>query len=68
MEITSYSFGSITVGNETYRKDLIIFSDHVFSPWWRKEGHSLEPNDLFEALRENPSLIIVGTGASGVMN
>ncbi|NIW42891.1 MAG: hypothetical protein GWN27_20845, partial [candidate division Zixibacteria bacterium] len=56
------------MGNETYRKDLIIFSDHVFSPWWRKEGHSLEPNDLFEALRENPSLIIVGTGASGVMN
>jgi hypothetical protein len=67
MEIQDYSFGRIRIGGETYTKDVIIFHDRVFFPWWRAEGHSLAPEDLVEVFQEPVNLIIIGTGASGVM-
>lgn len=66
-EISSYSFGSITVRGKTYTSDVIIYPDRVDSSWWRKDGHNLAVEDLEDVLRERPSLLIVGTGASGVM-
>jgi hypothetical protein len=66
-EISSYSFGSITVRGRTYTSDVIIYPDRVDSSWWRKEGHYLAAEDLEDVVRERPSLLIVGTGASGVM-
>ncbi len=67
MHIDSYSFGSISVGNKTYKKDVIIFPDKVLSPWWRAEGHLLQMGDLEEVINARPSVLIVGTGASGIM-
>jgi hypothetical protein len=68
MRIEKYSFGSITINGKVYTKDVIIFSNKVFSPWWREEGHSLSLKDLKEAIDAKPSLLIIGTGAYGVMN
>ena len=68
MKIKKYSFGSITIDGKEYTKDVIIFPDRVFSPWWREEGHSLSLKDLKEAMEEKPSLLIIGTGAHGAMN
>lgn len=68
MKIEKYSFGSITIEGEEYIKDVIIFPDRVFSPWWREEGHSLSLKDLKEAIDAKPSLLIIGTGAYGAMN
>ena len=68
MRIEKYSFGSITIDGKEYRKDVIILPDRVFSPWWREEGHSLSLKDLKEAIEAKPSLLIIGTGAYGVMN
>jgi hypothetical protein len=67
MRVESYSFGRIVVGGETYTKDVIIYPDRVLSPWWRNEGHLLQPADLEDVVRFGPAVLIVGTGASGVM-
>jgi len=67
MEIEKYSFGSITINGKEYTKDVIIFSDKVFSPWWREEGHNLTVSDLKKAIAAKPGSIIIGTGAYGIM-
>jgi hypothetical protein len=67
MRIDKYSFGKIVIGNKTYTSDIIIYPDRIDPSWWRKEGHLLQVNDLSDVLKENPDLIIIGTGYSGVM-
>ena len=68
-KITYYSFGKIVVGEETYRKDIIILPDgHVEYPWWRRKGHGLAIDDLAVVLEANPSALVVGTGVFGVMS
>lgn len=68
MKIDTYSFGSMTVDGKAYDSDLIIFPDRIKSDWWRREGHSLAIEDLEEVIEYKPQVLIVGTGASGVMN
>lgn len=67
MRISEYSFGSITVDGERYVKDVIVLPESVLSPWWRKEGHNLLPEDLEEAVAAAPELLVVGTGKFGAM-
>jgi hypothetical protein len=67
MKIEKYSFGLIIINGKEYTKDVIIFPDRVFSPWWRKEGHNLSLKDLEKIVEEKPNLLIIGTGAYGVM-
>lgn len=65
MRITHYSFGEITIDGRDYRDDVLVFPDRVSSPWWRRQGHRLAPEDLSEVLAAGPGLLAVGTGASG---
>ncbi len=67
MKIDSYSFGRIVIDGKTYTSDVIIYPGRVEASWWRKEGHLLQPEDLTEALRAKPEVLIIGTGYSGVM-
>ncbi len=67
MKIESYRFGSIKIDGKVYMRDVIIFPDKVLSPWWRKMGHNLSISDLNEVIEYNPDLLIIGTGAYGVM-
>ena len=67
MKIDSYQFGKIVIEGKTYSSDLIITPQKVLANWWRKEGHNLCLDDLKEALSETPKVVIVGTGAYGVM-
>jgi len=56
------------IDNTTYSKDVIILPDGtVLSPWWRKEGHRLEPADIERLISAEPEIIVAGTGASGLM-
>lgn len=64
--IENYSFGRITVNGKTYTSDVLITGDTVLN-WWRKEGHVLNPEDLTAIVQANPEVLIVGTGAYGVM-
>lgn len=69
MHIDSYQFGKIVIDGTTYNSDVIILGDTVQSDWWRKQGHSLAAEDLktiFDT-KDKPSVLVVGCGASGLM-
>lgn len=65
--IDSYQFGLIVVNGKKYTSDVIIFPDSVRDNWWRKMGHQLCLDDIAEVLTENPEVLVVGTGASGLV-
>ena len=65
--IDSYRFGHIVVDGRAYSKDMIILPDRIIANWWRKEGHTLHPEDLEEVLAARPDLLVVGQGAHGRM-
>jgi hypothetical protein len=56
------------VDGETHTDDLILLPDRVIPGWWRDQGHSLSVNDLDEVFDASPELLVVGTGANGVMD
>ncbi len=65
--IDSYQFGLIVVNGRKYTSDVIIFPDRVRNDWWRKKGHELCLEDIAEVITENPEVLIVGTGAYGLV-
>jgi len=67
MKIEHYEFGKITIEGKTYSSDIIVFPDRVIPDWWRKEGHQLCIEDISEVIKYSPEIIVVGTGAYGVL-
>lgn len=67
MKIEAYEFGRMVYGGKTYTSDLIIYPDRVDSSWWRLKGHLLQIEDLKDILKEEPGILIIGTGAVGIM-
>lgn len=67
MHIDSYQFGKIVIDGQSYTSDLIILGDSVQADWWREQGHSLTVEDLQTILEAEPSVLVVGCGASGQM-
>jgi len=65
--IESYEFGRIVIKGNRYATDVIIYPDHVEDNWWREEGHSLSPVDLWAVVQAKPEVLVVGTGYSGLM-
>ena len=65
--IDSYHFGKIVINGKNYSSDVIIFPDRIRDNWYRKTGHQLCLEDIAEVITENPEVLIVGTGASGLM-
>ncbi|MFP4561434.1 MAG: Mth938-like domain-containing protein [Thiohalorhabdus sp.] len=68
MAVDDYAFGRITIGGRVYTKDVLLLSDGVHSPWWRKEGHSLDPGDLEGLWANPPEVLVIGTGYYGNMD
>ena len=65
--IDSYQFGRIVISGETCTSDVIIFPDRVKDNWWRRQGHVLCLEDIAEVTTESPEVLVVGTGAEGLM-
>ena len=65
--IDSYEFGHIVIDGKRYTSDIIIYPDKIDPDWWRKEGHLLLPEDLKEVVKQNPEVLIIGTGDPGLM-
>ena len=65
--IEHYRFGTITVDGQRYTRDLIILPERIAAGWWRKEGHALHPDDLTAVFEAAPEVLVVGTGAYGMM-
>ena len=68
MIIESYSFGRMVIEGTEYGSDLIIFPDgRILDGWWRKSGHRLCWDDLAALTAAEPEVLVVGTGATGLM-
>ena len=67
MHIDSYDFGSMVINGDFYAQDIIVFPDKVNSGWWRKQGHSLDKEDLDEVIKYKPEILVVGKGSPGLM-
>ena len=67
MHIDSYQFGNIVIDGTGYDGDVIIVGGSVISDWWRKQGHLLFAEDIASVIEARPSVLVVGCGASGLM-
>jgi len=65
--IDSYHSGQIVINGKKYSSDVIIFPDRVQGGWWRIKAHELCLQDIADAIAENPEVLIVGTGVSGLV-
>ena len=66
-EIREYQFHRMVVDEEVHTRDLILLPDRVGGNWWRKDGHRLAVEDLREVIDAGPAVLVVGTGAYGLM-
>ena len=66
-EIQDYQFKHMVIDGEPYTRDLIILPDRIVENWWRKNGHQLDIEDLGEVLAAGPKVLVVGTGAYGLV-
>lgn len=67
MPINSYEFGEINIDGKTYHHDVVVYKDKVDDSWRRVEGHKLSLGDIAEILDKRPEILIIGTGAEGIM-
>ena len=68
LSINKYIFGRMTINGKEFTSDLIIYQDgRIKSDWWREQGHNLLPEDITTILDACPEMLIIGTGAMGLM-
>jgi len=65
--IEQYSFGSIIISEKRYTSDLKIINGAIIPNWWRKNGHSVDVNDVADILNAEPDYLIIGSGSSCLM-
>ncbi len=65
--IDDYDFGRIVIDGTTFTSDVIIYPDRIQDHWWRKDGHVLSQADVESIVKEQPEVLIIGTGKYGVM-
>ncbi|MCG2767873.1 MAG: Mth938-like domain-containing protein [Anaerolineae bacterium] len=65
--IESYSFGRIVIEGRKYSSDVLVYPESVQDAWQRLEGHNLQLEDLEDALRHSPDVLVIGTGTFGKM-
>lgn len=63
--LEQYSFGRLVVDGREHTRDVIVLPDRVLANWWRRDGHSLQIEDLEDVLEHLPEHLIVGCGARG---
>lgn len=68
MLIESYAFGNIVIDGRRYTSDLIVYPDGtIVDKWWRQSGHLMTETDIAGLIASGPEIIVVGTGASGML-
>ena len=65
--IEDYQFGTMTVMGQRHSQDLKIVEGEIIGRWWRKEGHSVHPEDVEDVLGVKPEFLVVGMGQPGLM-
>jgi hypothetical protein len=67
MRIEDCRFGRVVIDGKPYTRDVILFPDRVIENWWRKEGHSLDVDDLPEVFDWKPAVFVMGCGQHGAL-
>ena len=65
--IDTYAFGKIVVNGVIYTDDIKIISGMVIPHWRRKSGHLLGGGDVEDILESPTDILVIGTGAYGMM-
>ena len=63
-KISSSRFGSITIDNVTYDHDVYVLPSGKVEQ--RGYGHSFTRDQVEYVLKENPNIIVIGKGTSGL--
>jgi len=67
--IEEYRFGSITINNKIYNNDVEVrsmCSKTEVLDWQKDESHDINVDSVKRAVEQNPDIIIIGTGESGL--
>ncbi len=64
--IEDYKFGHVKISGTEYNSDVICHAGQV-TDWWRETGHKVSENDIQRLMQEKPAVIVIGTGAYGLM-
>ena len=64
--IEEYKFGLIKINDKEYNYDVEVRWNGQVLLWWRQESHAIDLVDIQGALRQEPDLIIFGTGMQGI--
>jgi len=67
MMITGYRFGRITIDGKEFTGDIKVIKGKIVPNWWRSQGHLLQLDDIRDIIDAKPEVLVVGTGAAGVM-
>jgi polyphosphate kinase 2 (PPK2 family) len=63
--IDKFEFGAIQVDGRKHDTDVVIYPDGRVEPWHRSREHKVEARDLDKVLRDQPEVLIIGTGTTG---
>jgi len=62
--IDAFEFGSITIDKKTYNHDVYIMPSGKIEE--REHSHEITKQQIMHVLKENPDIILIGKGTSGV--
>ena len=65
--IQEYKFGGLIIDGHTYTSDVIVHPQGVEPHWWRAHAYILGREDLKTIWEQDPEILVVGSGASGMM-
>ena len=65
--ITDFSFGRIVANGQTCNNDIKIVQGTLVVDWWRKSGHTVEIDDVQDALDTDLEILVIGKGQPGYM-
>ena len=64
--IEEFKFGFFRINGREYYDDIKII-DNQIRHWTDRIGHQLQEKHLAEILQANPQLVVIGIGASGLL-
>lgn len=64
--IEEYHFGSISINRKIYHDDVEVRWMGEVLLWQREESHIIGIEDVKRAVEQEPEIIIIGTGQSGI--
>jgi hypothetical protein len=65
--ITDFSFGRIAANGQFFNSDIKIVCGTLVPEWWRRNGHTVEIEDIQDILDSDSEILVIGQGQPGYM-